>query len=181
MHEREKMPSFHVPSARRDMHKRSWVIDHGNSISQLFSSWASLVVQWLRICSAMKGTLVQSLVQEDPSCHRATEPMPHNYWSPCALEPVLHLQQEESPNRRRSHTATFLTLSCKGSACKGRRPQFSFWVGKVPWRRERLPTPVFWPGEFHGLYSPWGHKESDTTEQLSLSHCNLRLAPLHHN
>ena len=28
---------------------------------------------------------------------------------------------------------------------------------------------VFWPGEFHGLYSPWGHEESDTTEQLSLS------------
>ena len=42
------------------------------------------------------------------------------------------------------------------------------WVGKIPWRRERLPTPVFWPGEFHGLYSPWGRKESDTTEQLSL-------------
>ena len=37
-----------------------------------------------------------------------------------------------------------------------------------PWRRERLPTPVFWPGEFHGLYSPWCHKESDRTEQLSL-------------
>ena len=32
---------------------------------------------------------------------------------------------------------------------------------------ERLPTPVFWPGEFHGLYSPWGRKESDMTEQLS--------------
>ena len=42
------------------------------------------------------------------------------------------------------------------------------WVVKIPWRREGLPTPVFWPGEFHGLYSPWGHKESDTTEQLSL-------------
>ena len=25
-------------------------------------------------------------------------------------------------------------------------------------------TPVFWPGEFPGLYSPWGRKESDTTE-----------------
>ena len=37
-----------------------------------------------------------------------------------------------------------------------------------PLRRERLPTPVFWPGEFHGLYSPWDHKELDTTEQLSL-------------
>ena len=43
------------------------------------------------------------------------------------------------------------------------------WVGKIPWRRERQPTAVFWPGEFHGLYSPWGHKESDTTERLSLS------------
>ena len=41
-----------------------------------------------------------------------------------------------------------------------------------PWRRERLPTPVFWPEEFHGLYSPWGCKESDTTEWLSLHFCN---------
>ena len=29
--------------------------------------------------------------------------------------------------------------------------------------------PIFWPGELQGLYSPWGHKESDTTERLSLS------------
>ena len=41
----------------------------------------------------------------------------------------------------------------------------------MPWRREWLPTPVFLPGKFHGLrslegYSPWGRKESDTTEQL---------------
>ena len=28
------------------------------------------------------------------------------------------------------------------------------WVGKVSWRRERLFTPVFWSGEFHGLYCP---------------------------
>ena len=42
-------------------------------------------------------------------------------------------------------------------------------IGKTPWRRERLPTPVFWPGEFHALYSPWGHKEQDMTESLSLS------------
>ena len=43
------------------------------------------------------------------------------------------------------------------------------WVGKIPLRRARLPTPVFWPGELHGLYSPWGRNESDTTEQSSLS------------
>ena len=40
---------------------------------------------------------------------------------------------------------------------------------KIPWRSEWLPTPVFLPGEFHGQrslagYSPWGLKESDTTE-----------------
>ena len=35
-----------------------------------------------------------------------------------------------------------------------RRPGFDPWVGKIPWRREQLPTPVFWPGEFRGLYSP---------------------------
>ena len=46
---------------------------------------------------------------------------------------------------------------------------FDPWVRKIPWRWERLPTPVFWPGEFHGLYSPWGLKESDMTERLSLS------------
>ena len=46
---------------------------------------------------------------------------------------------------------------------------FNPWVGNIPWRTERLPTPVYWCGQFHGLYSPWGRKESDTTEQLSLS------------
>ena len=49
------------------------------------------------------------------------------------------------------------------------RPGFDPWVGKIPWRRERLPIPVFWPGEFYGLYSPWGRKELDMTEQLSFS------------
>ena len=46
---------------------------------------------------------------------------------------------------------------------------FDPWAGKVPWRRERLPIPAFWPGEFQGLHSSWGLKESDTTEGLSLS------------
>ena len=31
--------------------------------------------------------------------------------------------------------------------------QFDSWVRKILWRRDRLPTPVFWPGEFHGPYS----------------------------
>ena len=35
---------------------------------------------------------------------------------------------------------------------------------RSPGEGTRLPTPVFWPGEFHGLYSPWGHKELDIAE-----------------
>ena len=54
-----------------------------------------------------------------------------------------------------------------------RRPRFNPWVGKIPWRREGLPTPVVLPGEFHGQrslagYSPRGCKESDMTEWLTL-------------
>ena len=54
------------------------------------------------------------------------------------------------------------------------RPGFDPWVVKIPWRREWLPTPVFLPGELHGQgslvgYLPWGHKEEDTTERLTLS------------
>ena len=47
------------------------------------------------------------------------------------------------------------------------RPGFDHWVGKIPWKRERLPTLVFRPGEFHGLFGPWCRKESDKTERLS--------------
>ena len=45
-----------------------------------------------------------------------------------------------------------------------------------PWRRERLPTPVFWPGEFHGLYSPRGSEELDMTEWHSLSLLSVKLS-----
>ena len=38
------------------------------------------------------------------------------------------------------------------------------WVAKIPWRREQLPSLVFWPGEFHGLYSPRGRRDSNTTD-----------------
>ena len=49
------------------------------------------------------------------------------------------------------------------------RDEGSISVGKIPWRRAWQPTPVFLPGESHGQrslagYSPWGHKESGTTE-----------------
>ena len=63
--------------------------------------------------------------------------------------------------------------SGKEPACQCRRLKrqwFNPWVGKIPWRREWQPTPVFLPGKSHGQrslagYSPWGHKELDMTEE----------------
>ena len=60
-------------------------------------------------------------------------------------------------NSHYSSTHSFRYLQCG-------RLGFNPWVGKIPWRRERLPNPVFWPGEVHGLYSLWDHKELDMTE-----------------
>ena len=52
------------------------------------------------------------------------------------------------------------------------RRGFSPWIRKIPWKRKWQPTPVCLPGKSHRQrslvsYSPWGHKESDMTEQLS--------------
>ena len=53
-----------------------------------------------------------------------------------------------------------------------KRPRFNPWGGKIPWICQ--PTPVFLPGKSHGQrslvsYSPWGLKESDMTECLSIT------------
>ena len=63
-------------------------------------------------------------------------------------------------------------LSGKEFICQCGTHGFDPWVGKIPRRRKWQPTPLFLPGEFHGPeesrgYSPWGHKESDTTYWLN--------------
>ena len=44
------------------------------------------------------------------------------------------------------------------------------WVQSPGWEetleKGKATTPVFWPGEFHELYSPWGCTESDMIEQM---------------
>ena len=62
---------------------------------------------------------------------------------------------------------------------KCRRYWFNPWVRKIPWRRVWQPTPVFLPRESHGQRSlagcsPWGRKDSDTAERLSM-HTHKRL------
>ena len=59
------------------------------------------------------------------------------------------------------------------------------WAQPLSWEdaleKGRLPTPLVWPGEAHGLYSPWCRKELDMTEGLSLIlfKYQSRAAPIH--
>ena len=93
--------------------------------------------------------------------------------------PVRSLGQKD-PLKKGQATQQFSWASLVAQTVKNSPAMWKTWVRKIPWRRDRLPTPVFLPGEFHGQrslagYSPWGHKESDTTEQLSLDF----LGPIH--
>ena len=71
--------------------------------------------------------------------------------------------------------------SGKEPTCQCRRCNrlgFDPWVGKIPWRSAWQTTPVFMPGESHGQRSlvgssPWGPKESDMTERLTLHNTAL--------
>jgi len=75
--------------------------------------------------------------------------------------------------------ASRVTLAVKNPPASGgrcERHRLDSWVGKIPWRRVWQPTPVFSPAEslrqrsLAGC-SPWGSKELDTTEWLSLHTC----------
>ena len=85
-------------------------------------------------------------------------------------------QSHRNKTKDAPHTLNRLPwwLSGKEPVCQCWSTRFNLWVGKSPWRRKWQPTPVFLPGEFHGqkslvCYSPWGRKEPDATERLTLS------------
>ena len=77
-------------------------------------------------------------------------------WSSFLLQDTIPLYKHTPPTKDGYLGCLWVLLT---------RPRFDLWVGKIPWRGETLPTPVIWPGEFHGL---WGRTKSDSTEQLSL-------------
>ena len=52
----------------------------------------------------------------------------------------------------------------KESACNAGDLGLIPGLGRFPWRRERLPTPVLWPGEFSWTIMSMGLQESDTAK-----------------
>ena len=91
--------------------------------------------------------------------------------------PVRFLGREDLLEKGWATLSSILGLPCGSSGNES-----TCNVGDLGWEdplekgKATLPTPVFWPGEFHGLYSPWGHKESDMTERLSLMDPRLLLS-----
>ena len=82
-------------------------------------------------------------------------------------------QTVQAPEETVVHWTFVGSKNPSANAGDAKRHEFNPWVRKIPWNREWQPTPVFLPGKFHGQrslagYSLWGHKESDTTKQLSI-------------
>ena len=90
-----------------------------------------------------------------------------------AGDPSLIPGSGRSPGEGIGYPLQYSCASLVTQLVKNLSAMWETWVWplgwKMPWRRERLPTSVCWPREFHGLYSPWGRKEWDTSEWLSFS------------
>ena len=73
-----------------------------------------------------------------------------------------------------SYSLQYSWASLVAQLVKNSPAMWETWFQSLDWEdpleKGKATTPVFWPGEFHDLYSPWRHKESDTPERLSLSH-----------
>ena len=98
------------------------------------------------------------------------------------IKPVIlnrgcgHFKEGRCP----AHTESSTLLRLSSRAVSG----FDPWVGKIPWRREWQPTPVFWPAESQGQkspagYSPRGRKKSNMTERVTLRLSWRRARPVH--
>ena len=78
-----------------------------------------------------------------------------------------------SPGEGKDYPLQYSGASLVAQRVKNPPAMQETWARSLGWEdpleKEKLPTPVFWLGEFHGLYSPWGCKELDTSERLSLS------------
>ena len=96
----------------------------------------------------------------------AGDPDSNPGWGRCAGEGIGYLLQY-------SWASLVAQLVKNPPAMYCGKPGFDLWVGKIPWRREWLPTPVFWPEEFHRLCIVHGAIKSRTC--LSNFHFDLQI------
>ena len=103
-------------------------------------AWRATYKYYLRIVTIVQASLIVQLVKNPPAVQET---------------PVRFLGREDLLEKGEAiHSSILwlpLGLSWQRIHLQCGRPGFDSWVGKIPWRRERLPIPVFWSGEFHGL------------------------------
>ena len=127
------LATFHIPLFQSLL---------SNEKRQISRRGTSLVAEWLRIRLPMQRTRVRALVQEDPTCRRATKLIFHNYWA-CALEPAHHnywarprttatearvprahaLQQEKPPQWEAREPQRRVAPACLKKACVQQQSQ----------------------------------------------------------
>ena len=122
-------------------------------ILHCFRGWCSIppVFQWSTVLVLFFDRILFNLISETGSHFRI------HIW-------VMHMYPL---------WASLIAQAVKNLPAMQKRLGFHPWVGKIPWRRKWQPTPVFLPGESQGQrslvsYSPWGGKELDMTEWLTL-------------
>ena len=126
LHQANKLLHSKGNHHRNKRHPTEWEEIFANHIS---SKWlmskickeyrqgTSLVLQWLRIRLPMQGTRVRSLVQENPTCHRATKPVRHNY-----SFKLLHYKPRSSSFVKK------ISMSCELCYCTKRTSSFMMWI-----------------------------------------------------
>ena len=89
---------------------------------------------------------------------------------------VYGVAESRTRLKRLSRSSSSSGSDSKKPACNAENPGSILGSGRSPGEGNGYPwihTPEFLPGEFHGQqslmgYSPWGRKESDMTERLTL-------------
>ena len=154
--------------------EHDWMV-HRTAANRL-PLWSQILTPYHRRWS---GALKNSMVLSEPPSGEAAE-MRFELSSLQLLSNVLSSDYFLSLREAISYTELPWWLRWSRICVQCRRFRFNSWVGKSPGRKEWLSTPVFLPGELHRQrnlesYSPWGHKESDATKQLTLWHTHTKL------
>ena len=145
--------------------------DQGSNRCLLPGRW--ILYHWALFSWAPKSLQMVTAVMKLKDACSLEEGFPHSSVgkeSACnAKDPSLIPRLGRSAGEGVGYPFQYSWASLVAQLVKNLHAMWKTWVWKIPWRRERLPTPVFWPGEFQGLCSPWDCRESDMTDQLSLS------------
>ena len=129
-----------------------WATVHGVTKSRTWLSDFTLL-HFFFIAAQGNGMTLPTLAQFPPFCEVFMNPPSQK---PFLFSPVLLCFMFLT-------WGAFLVAQMVKNLLHCGRPRFDPWVGKIPCRREWLPTPVFLPGESHGRrsltgYSPWGRR-----------------------